>query len=97
MTKAEIAEKLYDMFSDIPKKQCADLVDLVFDAIKKALASGEEVKISNFGKFGLQDKKARKGRNPQTGEKMIISKRRIVVFKGSPKLRDAVNEDPIPE
>ena len=95
MTKADIADKPHESFSDLPKAQCFEFVDTVFSTMKKTLASGEEVKISKFGKFELQDKRARNGRNPKTGEKLIISKRRIVAFKVSNALRDEMNAEPI--
>ena len=91
MIKADIAEMLYESFSDLSKAQCFDLVDTVFNIMKQTLASGEELKVTRFGKFELQDKRARRGRNPKTGDKLIISKRRIVSFKVSNTLRDEVN------
>ena len=93
MTKADIVEKLSDSFGDLSKSTCYDYVDLVFDLIKQTLASGEDVKIARFGKFALRDKNERRGRNPKTGEEMTISRRRVVTFQVSPKLRDAVNGD----
>ena len=95
MTKADIAEKLYESFSDLSKARCFEFVDTVFDTMKKTLASGEEMKIARFGKFELQDKRARNGRNPTTGEKLTISKRRIVAFKVSNTLREEMNTEPI--
>ena len=93
MTKADIVDKLYDSFSDLPKSACSEYVDLVFELMKKTLADGQDVKIARFGKFSVRDKKDRKGRNPQTGEEIIISKRRVIAFSVSPTLRDAVNKD----
>lgn len=95
MTKADITEKLYESFTDLSKARCFEIVDTVFDTMKKTLASGEEMKIARFGKFELQDKRARNGRNPHTGKKLIISKRRIVSFKVSNTLRDEMNAHPL--
>ena len=94
MTKADIADHLYENIGGFSKKQAMDYVDVVFDMVKNTLASGQEVKISRFGKFSLRDKKDRKGRNPQTGEEIVISKRRVVTFSVSAYLRDAVNLSP---
>ena len=94
MTKADIVDRLYDSLSESPKSKCYDYVDLVFELIKQSLAAGEDVKISRFGKFSVRRKKERQGRNPKTGEAVIISKRRVVTFQVSPMLRDVVNRNP---
>jgi integration host factor subunit alpha len=67
------------------------LLEAALEIIKETLASGEEVKIPGFGKFELQDKKDRNGRNPHTGEAVTIKARRVTTFKASPILKDDMN------
>jgi len=90
LTKADIIKSIQDQL-DIPKDRSTDLFESVMEIIKQSLVNGEEVKISGFGKFYLIDKKARNGRNPQTGEPMIIEPRRIVSFKYSARARVKLN------
>ena len=73
------------------KKESADLVDLVFEMMKETLGRGEKIKISGFGNFVLRDKRQRPGRNPQTGEPIKISERRVLTFKASQILKQALN------
>ena len=89
LTKADIVERVYKE-AGFSKKEAADLVDLVFKVIKDTLARGEKVKISGFGNFSIRDKPTRIGRNPQTGESMEISARRVLTFKPSQVLREDV-------
>lgn len=89
MTKADIVERVYKE-AGFSKKEAADLVDLVFKVIKDTLARGEKVKISGFGNFSIRDKSTRVGRNPQTGEAMNISARRVLTFKPSQILKEDI-------
>lgn len=89
LTKADIVERVYKE-AGFSKKEAADLVDLVFKVIKDTLARGEKVKISGFGNFSIRDKSTRIGRNPQTGEAMEISARRVLTFKPSQVLKEDV-------
>ena len=91
VTKADIVERVYKE-AGFSKKEAADLVDLVFKVIKDTLARGEKVKISGFGNFHLKDKDDRVGRNPQTGEAMMISARRVLTFKPSQILKEDITE-----
>lgn len=91
MTKADIAENVYGQIGGFTKRQAADMVDVVFVLMKKSLTQGDEVKLSGFGKFTVREKKSRIGRNPQTGEPLVITGRRVIAFKPSQILRDAVN------
>jgi len=75
----------------LPKKRSKELVDAVFEVIKTLLAYGEDVLISGFGKFEVQEKPARKGRNPETGEEITLAARRVVIFKSSGVLRRELN------
>lgn len=89
LTKADIVERVYKE-AGFSKKEAADLVDLVFKVIKDTLAKGEKVKISGFGNFSIRDKSTRIGRNPQTGDAMEISARRVLTFKPSQVLKEDV-------
>lgn len=89
LTKADIVERVYKE-AGFSKKEASDLVDLVFQVIKDTLSKGEKVKISGFGNFSIRDKATRTGRNPQTGEAMEISARRVLTFKPSQVLKEDV-------
>ena len=75
-----------------PKSQSIETVESLFELIKKTLDSGEDVMISGFGKFCVKEKKERKGRNPATGESLLLKPRKVVTFKSSGKLRGKINE-----
>ncbi len=89
LTKADIVERVYKE-AGFSKKEASDLVDLVFKVIKDTLAKGEKVKISGFGNFSIRDKSTRVGRNPQTGDAMEISARRVLTFKPSQVLKEDI-------
>jgi integration host factor subunit alpha len=91
MTKAEIVQALYARVGGFSKKESADIVDLVFEMLKETLGKGEKIKISGFGNFVLRDKRQRPGRNPQTGDPIKISERRVLTFKASQILKQALN------
>src|SRR4051812_2271382 len=91
MTKAEIVQALYTRVGGFSKKESADIVDLVFEMMKETLGKGEKIKISGFGNFVLRDKRQRPGRNPQTGDPIKISERRVLTFKASQILKLALN------
>jgi integration host factor subunit alpha len=91
MTKAEIVQALYTRVGGFSKKESADIVDLVFEMMKETLGRGEKIKISGFGNFVLRDKRQRPGRNPQTGDPIKISERRVLTFKASQILKLALN------
>src|SRR5262249_373496 len=92
MTKSDIVQSIYMKLGGFSKKESADLVDLVFETIKETLGRAERVKISGFGNFVLRDKRSRQGRNPQTGEPIVIGGRRVLSFKASQVLKHAINE-----
>lgn len=92
MTKADIFEKV-QVGMGLTKKESADLVEAVFSVLKSTLESGENLKISGFGSFIVKKKADRRGRNPQTGETITIEARRILTFKPSGVLRDAINKE----
>lgn len=90
MTKAEIVERVYESVG-ISKRESAEIVAMVFETIRETLENGENVKISGFGNFTLREKKARRGRNPQTGDEIEISARRVLTFKPSQVLKKGLN------
>jgi len=91
MTKADIVERVYEKVGGFSKKEAADAVECVFEVMKEALEGGHKMKISGFGNFLVRDKKARVGRNPQTGEEITISSRRVLTFKPSQVLKSVLN------
>ncbi len=90
MIKEDIVEKVYKTLG-FSKKEAAFIVGEFFQVLKDALKNGEDVKISGFGNFMLKYKKPRRGRNPQTGEDLIIGARKVVTFRCSPILKEALN------
>jgi integration host factor subunit alpha len=90
VTKADIIESVYEKVG-FSKKEAAEIVEMVFDTIKETLERGEKIKISGFGNFIVRDKKSRVGRNPQTGEEIEISARRVLTFRPSQVLKNALN------
>ena len=90
LTKAHIVDAISDQIG-YPKNHSSEIVEILLEIIKKALESGDDVMISNFGKFCVRAKKERKGRNPATGKDMILEPRRVVTFQWSGRLRKKVN------
>jgi integration host factor subunit alpha len=90
LTKAELIDSVYEKVG-FSKKEAAELVELVFESMKEELCQGQSIKISGFGKFRVRSKKARMGRNPQTGDAMVISARKVLTFTPSRILRDGIN------
>ncbi len=91
MTKIDIVQDVCDNLG-LSKKDSARIVEAVFDIMKENLARGEKIKISGFGSFVVKEKNARKGRNPQTGDEIEISARKVLTFKSSQVLKEALNE-----
>ena len=73
------------------KTKSTEVIDTLLEIIKTTLESGDDVMISGFGKFCVKDKKARKGRNPATGNALLLRPRKVVTFKCSAKLRCTIN------
>ena len=92
LTKADIFEAARSELG-FPKKQSADIIESLIESIKSTLEFGEDVLISGFGKFTVNEKRQRRGRNPATGEDLMLAPRRVVTFKCSGKLRDQINGD----
>jgi integration host factor subunit alpha len=90
MTKADLVENVY-LKTGFSKKESAEIVEMVFDIMKTTLETGDKIKIAGFGNFVVKDKATRRGRNPQTGEEIEITSRRILTFKPSQVLKAAIN------
>ncbi len=90
MTKADIVEKVYSKIG-FSKKEASELVEMVFSTLKDVLHKGDKVKISGFGNFVVREKNERVGRNPQTGEQIKISARRVLTFRPSQVLKAMLN------
>jgi integration host factor subunit alpha len=91
MTKADLVESIYEKVG-FSKKESAEIVELVFEIIKQTLEAGEKIKIAGFGNFVVREKKSRRGRNPQTGQEIRISARKVLTFKPSQVLKNTLNE-----
>ena len=92
LTKKDIVEQVYNELG-FPKNQSLEIADSLLEIIRAKLGSGEDVLVSGFGKFCVKKKSERKGRNPATGEDMMLKPRRIVTFICSGKLREKINRE----
>jgi integration host factor subunit alpha len=90
LTKAQMIDSIYRQV-DLPKIRSVQVVESLLETIKKSLENGEDVLISGFGKFCVKEKRKRRGRNPQTGENLMLAERRVVRFRCSGRLRDKIN------
>ncbi len=91
MTKADIVERIMNT-TGFSKPESVEMFELLFSIMKDTLEGGEDILITGFGKFTVKQKKDRRGRNPQTGEDLILESRRVLTFKPSQLLRKAVNQ-----
>jgi integration host factor subunit alpha len=91
LTKIQIVESIQNQTS-FSKSRSSEILETLLEIIKSTLASGEEVLVSGFGKFCVKEKRERKGRNPATGEDLMLEPRKVVTFRCSGKLRETVNE-----
>ena len=89
ITKADLANTLFNELG-LNKREAKEFVELFFEKIRIVLETGDSVKLSGFGNFGVREKNPRPGRNPKTGEEIPITARRVVTFKASQKLKDRV-------
>ena len=94
MTKAKITDRIAETLLGFNKKECAEITELVFEVMKRVLEREGKLKISGFGNFEVRQKYPRKGRNPQTGEELIITPRKVLSFKTSPLLKKKLNGEP---
>ena len=90
LTKIDLVDMICSEL-DVPKKECINLVESFFDIIKEELVKGNDFMISGFGKWSVKQKRPRLGRNPRTGEQIIIDAKRVVTFKSAPPLRSEIN------
>jgi integration host factor subunit alpha len=90
LTKADIVESIQNKLG-FTKNKSAETIEMMLEIMKQALESGDDVLISGFGKFCVKEKRERKGRNPATGDDMMLSPRRVVTFKCSGRLRKSIN------
>ena len=90
LTKAQIVEIIHGELP-FPKNTSSDVVEKIIEIIKTTLESGEDVLISGFGKFCVKQKRERRGRNPATGNDLMLNQRKVITFKCSGKLRDKIN------
>lgn len=91
LTKIQIVESIQNQTS-FSKSRSSEILETLIEIIKSTLASGEDVLVSGFGKFCVREKRERKGRNPATGEDLLLEPRKVVTFRCSGKLRETVNE-----
>jgi integration host factor subunit alpha len=89
LTKNDIVVKVHDL--GLTKKQAVSTVESLLEIIKGTLEKGEDVLVSGFGKFCVKNKNERRGRNPATGDDLMLKERKVVTFKCSGKLRDSIN------
>jgi DNA-binding protein HU-beta len=89
LTKAELVDSLAEE-TELSKRQVGEVVDLLLDEIKSALVKGDKVQLIPFGSFVVRERKKREGRNPKTGEKLVIAARKVPAFSAGKGLRDAV-------
>ena len=92
LTKADMAEMLFNELG-LNKREAKEIVEQFFEEVKVALETGHQVKLSGFGNFLTRSKAERPGRNPKTGEAMMLEARKVVTFKPSGILREKVNGD----
>ena len=92
LTKANLIDSLYEK-SGFQKQKSSSAVETLLEIIKDTLETGEDILITGFGKFCVRDKKDRKGRNPQTGNSLMLDARRVVTFKCSRTLRENLNKE----
>ena len=89
LTKSDIVASIHDL--GLTKKKSVEVIERLLEIIKRSLESSEDVLISGFGKFCVKDKAKRRGRNPATGEDLMLKGRRVVTFKCSGKLRHKID------
>ncbi len=91
LTKADLVQQVYKNHPTLTKSQSTDSVETFLSLSKNSLIQGQDLLLSGFGKFNIKEKKSRRGRNPQTGNELILGARRVVTFKPSGILRSRIN------
>jgi len=92
LTKAQVAESIQNRIG-FPRKKSVELLETLLEIIKKSLETGDDILISGFGKFCVKHKAERKGRNPATGNDLMLPPRKVVSFKCSSVLRDRISSN----
>jgi len=90
LTKSHIIDSIAEQ-NGFPKNRSSEIIETLLEIIKMSLESGEDVLITGFGKFCVKEKRERKGRNPATGDAMMLAPRKVVTFRSSGKLREKIN------
>jgi len=91
LTKADLINQIFISLPGYSNAQAREAVETLLELMKSSLENGDNILLSGFGKFSVKDKRPRKGRNPQTGEELILDARRVVTFKPSGQLREKTN------
>ncbi len=91
MTKSELIEAI-SLKIGVPKKRAEDVVNAVFDSMKDALLGDERIEVRGFGSFSIRERKAKKGRNPRTGEQVFVDKKKSIHFRPGKELRSIVDK-----
>jgi integration host factor subunit alpha len=91
LTKADLINQIFTSLPGYTNAQAREAIETLLKIMKSSLENGDNVLLSGFGKFSVKDKRPRKGRNPQTGEELILDARRVVTFKPSGRLKDKIN------
>lgn len=91
MTKADLVEIIFEKVG-LSKREAQDIIEIIFDTIKQSFVEGESVKVSGFGTFNVRKKNSRRGRNPQTGQELEITPRRVLTFKASNQLKQEIEK-----
>jgi len=93
LTKADLVQQVYNTHDSLTRTQATESVEAFIRLSKKTLINGSDLMLSGFGKFKVRDKKSRMGRNPQTGEDLMLNARRVVTFHPSGVLRKIINSN----
>ncbi len=91
MTKAELIEALVERIDRLTKKEAELIVNVVLRSISDSLAGGDKVELRGFGSFKVKERRAREGRNPKTGKRVMVEAKRVPYFKAGKELRERVN------
>ncbi|CAG9174121.1 integration host factor subunit beta [Cupriavidus respiraculi] len=95
MTKSELVEKLAARFPQLLLRDADISVKTILDAMSEALADGHRIEIRGFGSFGLNRRPPRVGRNPKSGERVLVPEKRVPHFKAGKELRERVDRSPL--
>ena len=91
LTKADLVKEVYKHHTQLTYAESVEAVESILRICKNSLIEGSDLLLSGFGKFNVRDKRERKGRNPQTGDQLMLDARRVVGFRPSGLLRDKIN------